>query len=34
MGKDSDFYKEKNKKQKLRLRELLTRLPSFARDYI
>ena len=34
MGKDSDFYKEKNKKQKLRLRELLKRLPGFAKDYI
>lgn len=34
MGKDSEFYKEKNKNQKLRLRELLSRLPSFARDYI
>ncbi len=34
MGKDSEFYKEKNKKLKLRLRELLSKLPGFARDYI
>ena len=34
MGKDSEYYKEKNKNQKLRLRELLARLPGFARDYI
>lgn len=34
MGKDSAYYKEKNKKQLIRLRELLSRLPSFAVDYI
>ena len=34
MGKDSEFYRDKNKKQKLRLRELISKLPSFARDYI
>ena len=34
MGKDSEFYKEKSKNQKLRLRELLAKLASFARDYI
>ncbi len=34
MGKDSEFYKEKQRNQKLQLRELLKRLPGFARDYI
>ncbi len=34
MGKDSEFYKDKKKKQLLRLRELLTLLPGFAVDYI
>ena len=34
MGKDSEFYKEKNRKQKMKLRELLTELPGFAVDYI
>lgn len=34
MGKDSEFYKGKKKEQILRLREILTRLPSFAKDYI
>ena len=34
MGKDSEFYKDKSRQQKLRLRELLDQLPSWARDYI
>lgn len=34
MGKDSEYYKEKHKKQLLKLRELLRELPSFAVDYI
>ena len=34
MGKDSEFYKEKNRQQKLRLRQLLDQLPSWAKDYI
>ena len=34
MGKDSEFYKDKKKKQLLRLRELLMLLPGFAVDYI
>ena len=34
MGKDSDFYKSKKKDQILRLREILSRLPGFAVDYI
>ena len=34
MGKDSEFYKDKKRKQKMRLRELISRLPSFASDYI
>lgn len=34
MGKDSEFYKGKRRDQTLRLRELLTRLPGFAVDYI
>lgn len=34
MGKDSKYYKDKQKKQKLRLRELLKQLPPFAVDYI
>ena len=34
MGKDSAFYKDKARNQKLRLRELLTQLPGFAVDYI
>ena len=34
MGKDSEFYKDKKKKQLLRLRELIARLPGFAVDYI
>ena len=34
MGKDSEFYKEKSKQQKLKLRELLSQLPKPAIDYI
>lgn len=34
MGRDSQFYKEKSKTQKLKLRELITELPSFAADFI
>ncbi len=34
MGKDSDFYKDKKKKQLLRLREIINRLPGFCVDYI
>jgi len=34
MGKDSAFYKNKTRKQKMKLRELLTQLPGFAIDYI
>lgn len=34
MGKDSDFYKDKNKKQKIKLRELIKQLPKCAVDYI
>jgi site-specific recombinase XerD len=34
MGKDSEFYKDKKRKQTLRLRELLLGLPQCARDYI
>ena len=34
MGKDSAYYKEKSKDQKLKLRELIALLPSFAVDYI
>lgn len=34
MGKDSDFYKDKKKKQLIRLRELLQRLPGFVVDYL
>ncbi|MGN8772610.1 tyrosine-type recombinase/integrase [Candidatus Weimeria sp. HCP3S3_B5] len=34
MAKDSDFYKEKKNKQTIKLRELLSRLPGFACDYI
>lgn len=34
MGKDSAYYKDKARNQKLRLRELLNQLPEFAVDYI
>ncbi len=34
MGKDSEFYKDKKRQQKMRLRELISRMPSFASDYI
>lgn len=34
MGKDSEFYKDKSKNQKLKLRELLASLPPCAVDYI
>lgn len=34
MGKDSDYYKEKHKRQLIKLRELLKQLPPFAVDYI
>ena len=34
MGKDSEFYKEKKKNQLLRLREINSRLPGFAVDYL
>lgn len=34
MGKDSEYYKEQKKQQTLRLRELLSELPGFAKDFI
>ncbi|SDB09597.1 Site-specific recombinase XerD [Pseudobutyrivibrio sp. YE44] len=34
MGKDSDFYKDKSKNQKVKLRELQAQLPKPALDYI
>lgn len=34
MGKDSEFYKEKNRNQKLTLRRLTEKLPQAAIDYI
>lgn len=34
MGKDSEFYKNKSRNQKLKLKELLTQLPKCAVDYI
>ncbi len=34
MGKDSAFYKDKTKNQKVKLRELIAELPSCAQDYI
>ncbi len=34
MGKDSEFYKDKSRNQKIKLRELINELPGFARDYI
>ena len=34
MGKDSQFYKDKTKNQKIKLRELISQLPKCAADYI
>ena len=34
MGKDSQFYKDKIKNQKIKLRELISQLPKCASDYI
>jgi len=34
MGKDSQFYKDKVKNQKIKLRELISQLPKCASDYI
>ena len=34
MGKDSEFYKNKSKQQKLKLRELILQLPKPAVDFI
>ncbi len=34
MGKDSEFYKDKSKQQKLKLRELINQLPQCASDFI
>ena len=34
MGKDSQFYKDKTKNQKIKLRELISQLPKGAADYI
>ncbi|MCR4611707.1 MAG: tyrosine-type recombinase/integrase [Lachnospiraceae bacterium] len=34
MGKDSEFYKNKNKNKKIKLRSLINELPGFAKDYI
>lgn len=34
MGKDSEFYKQKTKNQKLKLREMISDLPQCAVDYI
>ena len=34
MGKDSEFYKEKAKMQKIKLRELISQLPKPAVDFI
>lgn len=34
MGKDSEYYKEKNKNQKIKLQELIDQLPKPAVDYI
>lgn len=34
MGKDSEYYKDKTRNQKLKLRELISLLPPFAVDYI
>ncbi len=34
MGKDSEFYKDKNKKQLIKYRDLLSQLPPLAQDYL
>ena len=34
MGKDSVYYKTKARTQKVKLRELIDQLPTFAADYI
>ena len=34
MGKDSEFYKEKAKMQKIKLRELISKLTKPAVDFI
>lgn len=34
MGKDSEFYRDKTKNKKIKLRTLINELPGFARDYI
>lgn len=34
MGKDSNFYKQKSKDQKIKLREMISELPQCATDYI
>jgi len=34
MGKDSDYYKQKERNKKIKLRELISELPHFAADYI
>ena len=34
MGKDSEFYKDKNKKQLIKYRDLLSQLPALAQDYL
>lgn len=34
MGKDSEFYRDKTKNKKIKLRSLINELPGFARDYI
>lgn len=34
MGKDSEYYRNKKKQQTLKLRELMEKLPGFAKDYL
>ena len=34
MGRDSQYYKDKKKQQTLKLRELISKLPGFATDYL
>ena len=34
MGKDSAYYKDKKKKQTLKLRELMSQLPGCAKDFL
>ena len=34
MGKDSAYYKNKKKKQTLKLRELMSQLPGCAKDFL